>query len=151
MAGQSDKRENLKKINEMSKTLYYIIGINVFLMISYLFVILVKGYEYDKWDIISVVVLNLINFICYRLFTVFYKSMFYDYINDIFIINLAVNLFLAFSRKAWYIYFLIPGYICYKVGMYAYQHVKNLDKSNTEVTPNESSAKPKSKITKYNR
>jgi hypothetical protein len=151
MAGQSKKREKSERKNEMTNTLYYILGVNGLMLLCYLFSIFAKGYELAQFDYVSVVILNVVNFICYRMFSVFYKSMFYDYINDIFIINLAVNLFLGLSRKAWYIYFLIPGYICYKVGMYAYNHVKNLDKSNNEPSEETPQKQSKSKITKFNR
>ena len=151
MAGKSEKKENKEKSSKFKNNLLYILLINGFLAISYLYAIYFNEYLIEKFDVISVVILNLINFICYRLLITFYKSMFYDYFHDIFIINLGVNLFLSFSRKAWYIYLLIPGYLTYKVGMYAYQHVKNLDKQNSETTIDDSSAKPKSKILKYNR
>lgn len=151
MAGQSKKKEAAEKKEEMNKTLYYILGINVLLAFSYFFSVFFKGYEFGRFDVISIIVLNIINFMCFKMFTVFYKSMFYDYINDIFIINLAVNLCLSFTRKAWYIYFLIPAYICYKVGMYAYEHVKNLDKSNNEAATEVPQKQQKPKIMKYNR
>lgn len=151
MAGQSKKRETAEKQFEMRRTLYYILGINCFLILSYLYSIFINGYEMGNFDVFSIVILNVVNLVCYKMFTVFYKSMFYDYINDVFIINLAVNLFLAFTRKAWYIYFLIPGYICYKIGMYAYLHVKNLDQSNNEGLSETAPKQQKSKILKYNR
>lgn len=151
MAGQSRKREEKEKETEKTKTLYYILGINAILAISYLYSLFVNGYEMAQFDYVSIVLLNIINLVCYRMFDVFYKSMFYDYINDVFIINLTVNLFLSFSKKAWYFYFLIPGYICYKVGMYAYNHVKNLDKSNDQPAEQTPTKQTKSKVVKYNR
>ncbi len=151
MAGQSRKKETMERQSEMRKIMYYILGINFLLILSYLYSIFFKGYEIGNFDVISAVVLNVINLVCYRMLDVFYKSMFYDYINDVFIINLAVNLFLAFTKKAWYIYLLIPGYLCYKVGMYAYLHVKNLDKSNNEAENEAAPKQQKSKILKYNR
>lgn len=151
MAGQSKKKEGIERQSEMRKIMYYIVGINCILLISYLYSIFLKGYEIGNFDVISAVCLNVINLVCYKLFNVFYKSMFYDYINDVFIINLAVNLFFSFTKKAWYIYLLIPGYICYKVGMYAYLHVKNLDKSNNEAENETVTKQQKSKVLKFNR
>ena len=60
MAGNSEKKESKKKGNERSRNLYYILFINVFVLISYLYAIYFNSYEIEKFDITSIVVLNVI-------------------------------------------------------------------------------------------
>jgi hypothetical protein len=150
MSGHSEKKEQQRKNNSMMQLLFVILGLNGFCLLSFLYAIYFNEYQYDKADITSLVILNILNFICYSLISVFYSSMFFNYIMDILIINLTVLFFYSFTKKAWYFYFLIPGYLCYKVGMAAYNHVKNLDK-NVETPEDQTQGKPKSRVTKFNR
>ncbi len=79
--------------------------------------------------------------------------MFFNPLVDFLIINYIVMIGINFHFKFWYFYLVIPGYFIYKGALWAFDHVKGLDKSEgTEgeiQNQTQQKEKQKKKIIKY--
>lgn len=92
---------------------------------------------------------SLLNYACLKLLDYFYESMFFNYIMDTLIINLAVMVFINYHVKAYAIYLLIPFYFAFKGFNWMFQSVKDLDKEQNEPDSTESNNKDKKSKKKY--
>ena len=56
-----------------------------------------------------------------------------EYTLDIFCINLFSQFLLSFTRYGWYIYGLIPAYLCYKLSGYAWAYIARTNSADSTV------------------
>lgn len=151
MAGRSEKKLAKEKTSTMNLAFYslIIVGVVNFILLMY----------FSSFDLVSnlfkIILLNGINIGLYNLLDFFYESMFFNPLVDFLIINYVVMIGINFHFKFWYFYLVIPGYFIYKGALWAFDHVKNLDKSdgNVETQGAEGQTsqkeKQKKKIIKY--
>ena len=123
MANKREKKNKKKKEEYSQLTSYFIIGINLLYITSYLYSYFSTG-EVGFWDII---IFGFITFITYATHKAVLSAMEndygYSYYQDIFIINLFVQFLTIFSRKALWIYFIIPGYFIYMFSGYIWSYI----------------------------
>ncbi|EEA08325.1 uncharacterized protein CMU_020690 [Cryptosporidium muris RN66] len=112
MAGQSAK----KIAKETSKyRIIYLIILSSCILFHFLFKRLYSLSYYKSWDFIGISVIAIIYIVTYSGIVSRLKvGAGYSIYQDIFIVNTIVALLSIFSKYAWYIYLVIPGYLIYK-------------------------------------
>ncbi len=146
MAGQAKKKTNSKVQSQkyFIKTAIIVATI-IYLAIKSYFVLL-KGIEFTKGDVIGFLTLSLINFTLYKLILAFNESFFYNYLMDLLIINLVVEITINFHWKFWFIYLIIPGYFMFIGSIKLYDYVKTIGKvDESEINKETSNKNPRNK------
>ena len=131
MAGQSDKKNKSDLDTLLWTTKLEILIISIITGVCYLYNIFINGYELAFKDI-SIVILSIINYICYKALGVIYKSMWEDIIKYILILNLVIMLGINYSYKFWWIYAVIPLYYSSTAFNFILGYVKGIGKSSPE-------------------
>lgn len=128
MAGQSKKKSNVKIESQKNFTKIAILVSTIIFLALKSYSVLYKGNEYTKGDVIGFLVLSLINFSLYKMILVFFESYFYNYLMDLLILNLLVQVTVNFHWKFWFIYLIIPGYFILIGSLKLYDYVKTIGK-----------------------
>lgn len=147
MSGRSEKKLLKSKTKTMS---FIVISIVVIGLIHLLLTLFFNTNNSITSCLFSIVFLNIISILLYKLLDFFYESMFFMPILDFLIVHSIVMLGVNFHFKFWYFYLVIPGYFIYKGCQMAFNHVKNLDKNHgVEADLPKEKEKIKKKIVKY--
>ena len=133
MAGQAGKKERKKKDDYRKMWKALIIGVTAFYIIINFYFVAFKAQIFSRGDSIGFLVLTTINFALYRLLDITLDSIFFNYLVDLLVINLLVQVMINFHWKFWFLYLLIPCYMLFKGSVYIYHHVKTVGKAD----PNE--------------
>mmetsp|Transcript_27123 Transcript_27123/g.23990 ORF Transcript_27123/g.23990 Transcript_27123/m.23990 type:complete len:161 (+) Transcript_27123:36-518(+) len=118
MANKSEKK-NRKKMEEYSVfTNYFIDGVNVLYILSYLWAFFSNG-DAGLWDLIIFGIFTLITKVTHKaILNAKLNDYGFSYYQDVFIINLFIQFLAIFCRKSLYLYLLIPMYLIYAFGGY---------------------------------
>lgn len=145
MSGNFEKK--MKKQKEQ-----FFFYLNLVVIVASLISIILYFFFSDSFltFIIKSAFFSIINLACVKLLDYFYESMFFNYIMDSLMINLAVMLFINYHVKAYAIYLLIPLYFIVKGFNWMFQSVKDLDKEQNEPDTNEVNPKDKKSKKKIN-
>lgn len=139
MAGQSGKKQNKKKASNRLFWKALILVITCLYILINAYNVIFNEYKYTRGNTLEFLSLTIINFILYRMLDMTLDSMFFNYVIDFLVINLAVMLLINFHWKFWFLYLSIPAYGLVKLGMYTYDHVKSVGKED----PNEEPVDPR--------
>ncbi len=143
MAGHADKKHKKEKDSNLNLFLYVVGTLNLVSIILYYFCC-----ESFQNTLLKTIFFTGINWGLYKLFDIFYDSMFLNYIVDFLIIHLIAMVGVNFHDKFFATYLLIPAYLVYLGGKMAYNHVKSIDQSPAEEAPNtKANSKEKKKRT----
>ena len=133
MAKHSEKKA--KKLAQSANQHYLIIifvSTGIYL-IMHLYEYYIKKREdiFTKKDIIGFIILSSVNYLAYKLLTMFDTShYFYSYLYDFFVLNCLIEILVNFSKKFWYLYWIYPTVI----GVYAckglYGYISNIGKGD---------------------
>lgn len=148
MAGQSSKKNKIKKQgqNKISKLSIIFVTLTYILINAY--AIIFKEYEFTRSDTIGFLFLTIVNFALFKLLDVFSESYFYLPLIDLLIINLSVMILINFHWKFWFLYLIIPGYFLCIGAKKVYDHVKTLSQPDENATPEGQAKEAKKKIVK---
>lgn len=143
MAGHADKKHKKEKDGNLNLFMYVVGSLNLLSIILFYFCS-----ESLQNTFLKIIFFTGVNFGLFKLFDIFYDSMFLNYIVDFLIIHLITMVGVNFHDKFFATYLLIPAYLVYLGGKMAYNHVKSIDETPAEETPNtKSSSKEKKKRT----
>ena len=135
MAGQSQKKNKIKKQGQNKLSKFSILLATLFYIIINAYHVIFHEYEFTRRDTIGFLILTCVNFSLYRLLDVFSESYFYLPLIDLLIINLSVMVLINFHWKFWFLYLIIPGYFLCKGAKKVYDHVKTLSQPDANATP----------------
>ena len=83
-----------------------------------------------KWDIIGLVLFSLVTRVTYGMLKgCIEMGTKPTYCLDLFVINLTSQTLLSFTSYGWYVYLLVPGYICYILSGYFWSYISNAGKA----------------------
>ena len=117
MAGRADKKRDIE-LAQYNKMMNIIIFIVNFLYIAFYIKAHIEE-DLTNWDVVGFVFMTFITFFTNGMIKhAISLGTPYSYYGDILYINLFVQFLVSFSRKAWWIYTVIPLYIFYILGGY---------------------------------
>ena len=87
-----------------------------------------ENYGVTTWDLIGLVLFSLVSYVFYYMVrNCLDHGLTPGYTLDIFVINLASQLLISFTRYGWWVYSLVPAYLLYKLGGYAWGYITNIN------------------------
>ena len=125
MANKSEKKNKKKAEEYAAFTLYFIVGINAIYIASYAWTFFSTG-DVGIWDLIIFGIFSFITNVTHKAVVSAKRNDYgYSYYQDIFIINLFVQFLTIFTKKALYVYLLIPAYLVYAFGGYIWAYISS--------------------------
>jgi len=85
-------------------------------------------YGVTNWDLIGLVLFSGVSYVFYGMVkNCLVHGLTPGYTLDIFAINLGSQLIICFTRYGWWVYSVVPGYLLYKLGGYAWGYISNIN------------------------
>jgi hypothetical protein len=99
-------------------------------------------YGVTTWDLIGLVLFSVVSYVFYNMVkNCLDHGLTPGYTLDIFAINLASQFIISFTRYGWWVYSVVPGYLLYKLGGYAWGYITNIN--NKQAAEEEKQIDPK--------
>jgi hypothetical protein len=154
MASQAAKKQNKRETqNRKIWKAVILISTAIYIILNVYFYFTKENFEFGRSKTLSFLILTLINYCLYKMLDKTLDTMWFNYLVDLLIVNVSVQILHIFHWKFWFLYLLLPvyGLVC-KAYEY-YEHVKTVgkgDPSEVEQTARQGKDKTNSKGKKGN-
>jgi hypothetical protein len=151
MAGQAAKKQNKRETqNRKIWKAVILVSTAIYIILNVYFYYTKENFEFDRSSTLSFLILTLVNFCLYKLLDNTLETIWFNYLVDLLIVNVSVQILHIFHWKFWFLYLLLPAYgLACKAYEY-YEHVKTVGKADPSEEEAGARQRTSSKIKKPN-